>query len=74
MKRSGYEQGSRVARERGFEPVEREVGERAIACTGSTVVFAHCRSVGNPRGGLEERCKYLTSDVLTALHGINVRA
>ena len=70
----GYERASRVAREQGFEPVEREVGGRAVAYTGSTVAFAHCRPVDDPRDGLDERYERATSDVLTALRSLGVPA
>lgn len=71
---SEYEQASQVAQEQGFEPVEREVGGRAVAYTGSTVAFAHCRPVDDPRDGLDERYEDVTSDVMTALHSLSVPA
>ena len=70
----GYERANRIAREQGFEPVEREVGGRAVAYTGSTVAFAHCRPVDDPRDGLDERYERATSDVLTALRSLGVPA
>lgn len=37
----GYERARERARERGYEPVERSVGGRAVAHTGTTVAFAY---------------------------------
>jgi octanoyl-[GcvH]:protein N-octanoyltransferase len=37
----GYERARAIARQRGFPPVERQVGGRAVAYTGSTVAFVH---------------------------------
>lgn len=71
---SGYERAAHAARKRGFKTVEREVGGRAVAYTGSTVAFACCRPVEDPRDGLEERYEQVTSDVLTALNSLLVPA
>jgi lipoate-protein ligase A len=37
----GYERARAVARDHGYEPVERSVGGRAVAHTGTTVAFAY---------------------------------
>lgn len=59
----GYDRARELADERGFPPVEREVGGRAVAYTGRTVAFARAVPLEDPRTGLGERY----DDVLGAL-------
>jgi lipoate-protein ligase A len=70
----GFGRASPIAREQGFEPVEREVGGRAVAYTGSTVAFAQCRPVDDPRNGLDERYEHASNDAVTALENLGVSA
>lgn len=51
----GYERARAAAEERGYEPVERSVGGRAVAYTGRTVAFAVARPDDGARGGLTAR-------------------
>lgn len=62
---AGYERARELARERGYEPVERSVGGRAVAHTGSTVAFAYVVPTGEGRGGIQSRY----GDVTALLEG-----
>ncbi|WP_418286369.1 lipoate--protein ligase family protein [Halorubrum sp. DTA46] len=42
----GYDRATRLAADKGFQPVERDVGGRAVAYTGSTLAFAHAIPLG----------------------------
>ncbi|RQG99181.1 lipoate--protein ligase family protein [Natrarchaeobius oligotrophus] len=67
-----YEDARRIARENGYEPVERLVGGRAVAYTGTTVAFAHCVPIRDPRAGLSERYEAVRADVRVALTELGV--
>ncbi|WP_436923178.1 lipoyl protein ligase domain-containing protein [Halosimplex amylolyticum] len=71
---AGYERARELADGRGFPPVEREVGGRAVAYTGSTVAFARVTPVDDLRSGLQERYDATTADLLDALDGLGVDA
>ncbi|QPV61812.1 lipoate--protein ligase family protein [Halosimplex litoreum] len=69
-----YETAHELAEERGFPAVEREVGGRAVAYTGSTVAFARVTPVDDPRSGLSDRYDAATADLLAALDSLGVDA
>jgi lipoate-protein ligase A len=71
---AGYERAVAAARERGFEPVERAVGGRAVAYTGSTVAFAHAVPVDGDRTGIDARYRATTGRIRTALADLGVDA
>lgn len=71
---AGYERARELARERGFPPVEREVGGRAVAYTGTTVAFARVTPVDDPRSGLTERYDDASADLRAALAELGVEA
>lgn len=71
---AGYRSARRRASQRGFPPVEREVGGRAVAYTGATVAFARAVPVADPRSGLGERYDAATADLLGALDALGVAA
>lgn len=71
---TGYDRAVAAARERGFEPVERSVGGRAVAYTGSTVAFANAVSVADPRVGLGDRYDAAVEDLRRALASLGVDA
>jgi len=71
---SGYDRARAAARDRGFEPVERRVGGRAVAYTGSTVAFAHAVPVESPRTGLDERYAAVSERLRRALATLGVDA
>jgi lipoate-protein ligase A len=71
---SGYDRAVEAAREGGFEPVERSVGGRAVAYTGSTVAFAHAVPVADPRVGLDDRYDAAVGSLRRALASLGVDA
>lgn len=70
----GYESARNTARERGYSPVERRVGGRAVAYTGSTVAFVRCRPVEDLRRGLQQRYEEMSSELRAALRDLGVEA
>jgi lipoate-protein ligase A len=54
--------------------VERDVGGRAVAYTGSTIAFARFLPLEDPRRGLEDRYRALMDDVQVALERVGVDA
>jgi len=71
---AGYDRAVAAARERGFEPIERRVGGRAVAYTGSTVAFAHAVPVESPRTGIEARYAAASEHLRGALSRLDVDA
>jgi octanoyl-[GcvH]:protein N-octanoyltransferase len=69
----GYEAARAAAETRGFPTVERSVGGRAVAYTGSTVAFAHAVPVEGRRA-IDERYDAATETVLGALQALGVDA
>lgn len=69
-----YPEARRIAESRGFEPVTRSVGGRAVAHTGATLAFARCHAVEAPRRDLRKRYRAASRDVRTALESIGVDA
>jgi octanoyl-[GcvH]:protein N-octanoyltransferase len=70
----GYDRAREAARERGFPPVERDVGGRAVAYTGSTVAFVRATPVDDPRGEITARYDAATGDLRDALADLGVEA
>lgn len=64
---SGYETAREAAENRGFAPIERSVGGRAVAYTGSTLAFALALPVEEMRSGMGERYEHATERVQRAL-------
>jgi len=70
----GYESARQTARERGYRSVERRVGGRAVAYTGSTVAFVRCRPIEDLRRGLQQRYEEMSTDLQAALRDLGVEA
>jgi len=70
----GYDRARRAARERGFEPIERSVGGRAVAYTGTTLAVAHARPIDDMRRGLDERYAEAVDQLRAALASFGVDA
>ena len=70
----GYERARAAAEARGYPPVERDVGGRAVAYTGSTVAFARAEPVADMRRGLQDRYSRMTTDLQVALSRVGVHA
>ncbi|WP_418280662.1 lipoate--protein ligase family protein [Halorubrum sp. DTA98] len=63
----GYKRAAALATARGFDPVDRSVGGRAVAYTGRTVSFAVAIPSANPRIGIEDRYETASHAVREAL-------
>jgi lipoate-protein ligase A len=70
----GYEVAKVAAEAREFPPVERSVGGRAVAYTGTTVAFASLQPRVDPRSGLTERYEAAVTTVVEALDALGVDA
>lgn len=57
----GYEEARTAALDRGYEPVERSVGGRAVAYTGETVAFAYVVATDDDRDGIRSRYEEATN-------------
>lgn len=70
----GYERAREAARERGYAPVERDVGGRAVAFTGETLAFALAEPVADHRRGIRDRYERVLDDLQRALSGCGLDA
>ncbi|WP_049928656.1 lipoyl protein ligase domain-containing protein [Halopiger goleimassiliensis] len=69
----GYDRARDRARERGFPPVERSVGGRAVAYDGeTTLAFARADPVEDFRRGTDERYERATTAVERGLEGLGL--
>ena len=72
----GFDRAERVAADRGFRPVERDVGGRAVAYAGETLAFAHAvpldgdAAVDDARGSIAGRYDRAVEAVVDALRGL----
>jgi len=69
----GYDRARAAARRQGYPPVEREVGGRAVAYTGSTVAFARAHPDAD-RTAIQARYEDATARLQEALVGLGVEA
>jgi len=69
----GYDRAKTLARKRGYVPVERQVGGRAVAYTGSTVAFSYARP-GADRTAIDRRYADAVGRVRGALADLGVDA
>jgi len=71
-----YELACQRAEARGYPPIERSVGGRAVAYTGSTVAFAAVipTTEADSRQGLDARYEAATTGVVGALRSLGVPA
>ncbi|WP_049971866.1 lipoate--protein ligase family protein [Haladaptatus cibarius] len=70
----GFDVAKSVAETCGLEPIERSVGGRAVAYTGTTVAFAHTVPLADMRRGMEERYAETTEAVQRAFWRLGVPA
>lgn len=61
----GYRSARRIAAERGYDPIERSAGGRAVAHTGTTVAFALVSPTEPGRSGITSRYR----DAMSRLSG-----
>ncbi|MGM0447913.1 MAG: lipoate--protein ligase family protein [Methanobacteriota archaeon] len=66
----GFERAKRAARDAGFPPVERDVGGRAVAYTGSTLSFGVALPTGDGRGSIDSRYETATATLRDALRDL----
>jgi lipoate-protein ligase A len=67
-----YERAREASEEYGFPAIERRVGGRAVAYSGSTVAFARAEPVSDIRTGLSDRYEAATTDLRVALDSLGV--
>lgn len=67
-----FDRAARIAADRGFRPIERDVGGRAVAYAGETLAFAHAVPLADEAGGLSigERYDRAVETVIEALRGL----
>jgi len=70
----GYDRACRAARDRGYTVIERAVGGRAVAYTGSTVSFSLAVPIEDPRGTIGDRYEWAKAAVKRALDDCGVTA
>lgn len=70
----GYGAARAAASERGFPPIERAVGGRAVAYTGTTVAFGSFEPADDGRTGITDRYEACVGVVLDALDSLGVDA
>ncbi|WP_128904503.1 lipoate--protein ligase family protein [Halorubrum amylolyticum] len=68
----GFERAKRLAADRGYEPVERDVGGRAVAYPGRTLAFAHAIPLCDGRSveSIADRYERATEVLLGALRSL----
>jgi len=71
---AGYDRARQAATERGYAVLEREVGGRAVAYTGSTVAFALAEPTATDHEGIGERYDRVTGATRRALATVGVDA
>lgn len=69
---AGYAAAREAAAERGFPPVERDVGGRAVATTGAAVAVAWARPIDDVRRGIDERYDEATQTLQRCLWRLGV--
>lgn len=67
-----YDRARRIARDRGYTPVGRSVGGRAVAYHGTTVAFARAEPVEDPREGLQDRYDRTAEAITDALAAVGL--
>lgn len=74
--REGYEEARTIAKSHGYPPIERSVGGRAVAYTGSVVAFAHVQPIEDIRRGMDDRYDAAVETIIAALEqtGASVRS
>ena len=71
--RDGYDRAREAARERGFPPVERDVGGRAVVYDGdTTLAFARAEPVADFRRGTDDRYERAAAAAKRALSDLGV--
>ncbi|WP_256402620.1 lipoate--protein ligase family protein [Halorubrum salinum] len=66
----GFGRAAGIAESRGFEPIEREVGGRAVAYPGETLAFSHAVPTADASASITDRYERATEAVIGALSGL----
>ena len=66
----GYARARQAAADRGYEPVERRVGGRAVAYTGETLAFVYAVPTAGGRIGIQDRYEAAIETLQTALDAV----
>lgn len=74
VRAEGYPRAAEAAKDLHYEPVERSVGGRAVAYTGTTVSFVHVDTVRNKRAGLTDRYDRIADQLRLALDAVGIDA
>ncbi|WP_128226262.1 lipoate--protein ligase family protein [Halobacteriaceae archaeon SHR40] len=74
VRADGYSQAAETARELEYGIIERSVGGRAVAYTGTTVCFAHVDTVSDKRKGLTDRYDRVVDQLWQALDAVGIDA
>ncbi|MEA5385784.1 lipoate--protein ligase family protein [Haloarculaceae archaeon H-GB11] len=74
VRSDGYDRARETAESRGYPPVERESGGRAVAFTGTTVAFARTERVGDERRNVQSRYETVSASLVEALASLGVDA
>lgn len=69
---AGYERARALAADRGFEPVDRSVGGRAVVHTGSTLAFVRAVSVDATTVDVSDRYERVRDRLVTAVESVGV--
>lgn len=72
VRAEGYDRARQLARDRGYQPVGRSVGGRAVAFHGTTVAFAWAEPTDDPRRAIPERYGRATGALESALQAVGV--
>lgn len=70
----GYDTAKDAAKRHGYPAIERQVGGRAVAYTGTTLAFAYAEPISDARSGMDERYETVTTAIETALSTVGVDA
>lgn len=68
----GYDEARRAAETHEFPPVERSVGGRAVAYTGTTLAFARAIPIEDLRQGMDERYEVASEQLERALATLEI--
>lgn len=74
VRATGYDRARAAASERGYAPVERRAGGRAVAYTGTTVAFVRAEPADEERRGIPARYEAALDDLRRAVAALCVAA
>lgn len=66
----GFDRAKQIAEDQGFDPIERDVGGRAVAYPGETLAFAHAIPLRDGSGSIADRYERAATTLADALQEI----